>query len=222
MGRRPDAPEVQRAKGYPGKRRGKVDRALADAERRAQAFAALPADDADPSAPPVILSDPIFAAPLAIWRQEAPRLHRAALLDPQFRLLFASFCVYLAEFWQAAQEVQENGFSQMVKTVAGGMMQRISPAVAVRDRAHDRVIELSARFGFTPLDMYRLTKEQFLLRDRLPGGGASEGDLVERARAAEVGDQGGEAAAAAGQPDAEPDVIGILQRFDSAPPGAVH
>lgn len=210
MGRRRDNPNDQKAKGYPGKRRSAVDKAIEAARKRAEMFAGAPFDANDPAAPPLMLTQPVFAAALAIWRQEAPRMKKSSLLDDQFRLLFASFCVYLAEFWQAAEEVQEKGYSRLVKTVSGDMMPRVSPALGVRDRAHDRVIELSKSFGYTPLDMYRLMKEQYLVRDQLPG---SEDDLLARARGAAPPD----GPAAPAQPTDE-SIIGILSRLDSEPP----
>lgn len=217
MGRRRDKPEVQKAKGYPGRRKSKVDKAIEAAQKRAELFASAPFDSNDPVAPPLMLGTPLFAPALAVWRQEAPRLKRSNLLDDEYRLLFASLCVYLSEFWQAAIEVQTKGYGRLVKTVSGDKMERVSPAVGVRDRAHDKVMELSQRFGFTPLDMYRLMKEQYLVRDQLPGGTGTEDGLFARARG-EAEKTRGDAHPVQPAGEREEDVIGILSRMDSEPP----
>jgi len=199
MGRLPDAPEEQRDKGFPGKRKSKVEAQIAEAARQAALLADAPGETADPLAPPALIADERLAPALAVWRDYAPRLAKLNLLEQLDRHTFAMFCVYMGEFAVANQEVLDKGYSVMVKTVSGDEMPRVNPAVERRDLAAKFVLELSRRFGLTPLD-------RSVLITRHAGLGA--GPLF--------GDRRPEAPTPA--PAEETDAIGVLGRLDSTPP----
>lgn len=206
MGRRPDRPEVQAAKGFPGKRRTKTERAIAEAERLAGLLAAAPAAGGDPLAPPSFLDNKLLAPALAVWRDYAPRLANNNLLERVDRYHFALFCVYMGEWLMAHEDILASGYSRMVKTVSGDLMPRESPSVGRRDIAMTWIMKLSPKFGLTPLDRFQLFKDQ---------SSVPHNDLFAA--------QGGRPAAP--NPDNQPgsdddDVIGSMGRFDSPPPGS--
>lgn len=170
MGRLPDPPGAQEAKGHPGRRVSAIRRREAEAERVAELLAAAPAEGIDPAAPPALIDrGPLTAAAIAVWRDLAPKLASTHRLHPQHRPLFAIFCVYFAEWVIANEDVLRNGYTQSVKTVAGGRMERTRPIVAIRDKAFDQVMKLSDRFGLTPSDEYALFKDQAIAAAQNPG-----------------------------------------------------
>lgn len=167
MGRTADPAALQAAKGNPGRRKSAVAKRLEEAERVA-ALLGAPAGG-DPLAVPAIIQGPTAAAAIAVWRDLAPQLARTHRLQPQHRPMFAAFCVYFAEWVIANEDVAAKGHTQRVKTTVGGTMERIRPIVAVRDRALERVLELSKRFGLTPADEYSLFKDQAIAAANNPG-----------------------------------------------------
>jgi P27 family predicted phage terminase small subunit len=204
---------VQKAKGNPGRRKSAVRKREEEAARVAEILGTAPADPADPHAPPALIDrGPLCAAAVAVWKDLAPKLARTHRLQAQHRPLFAMFCVYFAEWVLANEDVLENGQIQKVKTVAGGMMERVRPIVQIRDRAFEMVLKLSDRFGLTPSDEYALFKDQAMAAAHNPGlfdRGAQE--PRRDAPAESVG-------AAAGQSG----LIGSMQGMDSEPPSRPH
>jgi phage terminase small subunit len=206
MGRRSDNPHDQAAKGYPGKRKTKVEKQIAEAQRLADLLAAAPARPNDPASPPQFITDPRLKGALAVWEDHAPRLMRINLLDADYRHTFAMFCVYMADFVAANDEILRKGYSVNVRTVSGSMMPRENPSVSRRDVAADYILKLSAKFGLTPLDRYGLMKDQA----SLPAGGLFHGHEGQAAPATQPG---------AEPPQADEDnPLGVLSRFDSEPP----
>lgn len=202
MGRRADHPKDQAAKGFPGKRRTKVERAIAEAERLADLLASAPAQGDDPLSPPRYITDKRLKPALAVWQDYAPQLAGIHLLTPLDRHTFAILCVYMGEFVAANEEILRKGYSVNVKTVSGDKMPRENPAVSRRDLAVKVVLELSKRFGLTPLDRYGLFKDQ----PQMPASA-----LFGRA-GAQVPREAGEPAGGDGE------VIGLLDTLDSPPP----
>lgn len=203
MSRYPDHPDVQAAKGHPGKRRTKVEKQLADAESLASLMAAAPAAAADLLAPPLYL-DIRFAPALAIWRDLAPRLSRINLLQPLDRHTFAMFCVYVGEWVAANEAIIHEGYSRLVKTTSGDRMPRLNPNVDRRDQAMKIVLELSKRFGLTTLDRATLLRFHAVL----PAG------LFDAKQPGQPRDDDRQNDPAPAQPDA----IGAMDGFDSVPP----
>lgn len=190
--------------GHPGKRPSKAERQLAEADAMAKLLATAPGSENDPKAPPAFL-DERFAPALAVWKDYAPRLAHLNLLDPLYRHAFACFCIWVGEFVMANEDIQKHGYSRNVKTVSGSMYPRVSPAVGRRDTAMSFMLDLSTKFGFTPLDHYKLIREQ---ATGFPGGGKPN----------PMGDLGD---AAANKPEgASSSPVGAMSRMDSAPPNA--
>lgn len=207
MGRRPDPPELQAAKGNPGKRVSAVKKRAAEADRIAAMLSS--ASTADLMMPPV-LSDPMFAPALAVWRDLAPELARTHRLPKESRLIFVQLCVYLAEWLGAEMDIAANGYTQKVKTVSGGMMERKRPMVDRRERAFDNVMRLSAEFGLTPHDMYALFKDQAVAAQHHP-------DLFGRREKTTPDAQ----AEAAPEVPARSTLVGSAARLRSQPPNGL-
>jgi P27 family predicted phage terminase small subunit len=205
LSRYPDHPATQAAKGHPGKRRTRVERQLEEADRVAGMLAAAPPDPNQPLAPPAFL-DARFAPALAVWNEYAPQLSRLNLLDTLDRLPFATFCVYMGEFVTANEAIARDGYSIKVKTVSGGMMPRKNPNVDRRDIAMDYILDFAERFGLTPLDRAKLFRDHAALP---PEAAAS---LFHHKP---LGPKAPEEAATSAQPEA----VGSMDAFDSAPPG---
>lgn len=199
-GRKRHAPGEQKGLGNPGKRSTKVEKQLAEAERLAKLLATAPGEENNPLAPPVFL-DTRFAPALAVWNEYAPRLAHLNMLDPVYRHTFAAFCVWMGEFLIANEAIAKDGFAVKVKTVSGDRMWRENPNVSRRETAMKFVLNLSERFGFTPLDQHKLLKE-------MSSSPLGHGTLF--------GDRNGQK-----RPEREDEeVIGALDGMDSAPPAA--
>jgi len=207
MGRTADPAALQQAKGNPGRRKSAVVKRLEEAERVAALLSASP-DGGDPLAVPAMIQGQHAAAAIAVWRELAPRLAKTHRLQAQHRPMFATFCVYFAEWVIANEDISVKGHTQRVKTVVGGSMERMRPIVAVRDRAFERVMELSKRFGLTPADEYSLFKDQAVAAMTNPGLFG-------------VPQQQQQPAAPAGEQTQQAPLIGRMNALDSAPPGTL-
>ncbi len=190
--------------GNPGKRKSKIDRFIEEADARAKLLADLPAEGDDKLAAPPFMLAPLYKDVLAIWNACAAILSKNHFLGALDRLTFAMYCVYQAEFFAADADVKKNGFSKMAKATAGGMRPWTNPAVAIRDVASQRVLELSKRFGLTALDRAVLEREF-----ASAGGGSDDWGPLGKRR--------GDAPADQAQPH-DDDGIGAGSEFDSAPP----
>lgn len=210
MSRYPDPPDVQAAKGHPGKRRSKVEKQLDEAARLAKDMASAPSSGPDVLSPPAYLDNPAFAAALAVWNELAPRLSRMNMLQPMDRYSFAMLCVYIAEWVEATQDIAKQGYVKNVKTVSGDSMPRRNPNVHRRDVADKMILELSARYGVTASDRAKLLRQQSVL----PAGLFDQRQGVQRANA----DDDDAAETPAPKPAPAQDVIGAMDGFDSLPP----
>lgn len=167
MGARGPKPDpAQAAKGYPGKRRSKADRDAEESARIAKLLAPLVGPIAEL---PAMLQDPRYAPAAVVWRQMAPELRRTHRLPKESEFFFVQLCVYAQEWTQATDDLHTNGFSQSVSTVAGGKMERRRPKTLDRQVAFNNCLDLAARFGLTPHDMYALFKDQVQVATRNPG-----------------------------------------------------
>lgn len=143
----------------PRKRRmTKAERIVAEATRLADLLAAAPATPGGPLAPPMFINDPRLAGAARVWNEYAPRLEKLGMLEGLDRHTFAVFCTYVAEFVQANEDVIVHGYSKSVRTISGDHMLRENPAVSRRAEAVKNILDLSRRFGFTPLDRSALLR----------------------------------------------------------------
>lgn len=207
MARRADPPEVQAAKGDPGRRKGKR---VAQAERRAAAAAALAALPVGTTVePPAELREPRFADALQVWRELGPELERTHRLQPLHRTAFAMFCIYIAEWWQACRDLVDNGRSQSVATVAGGVMERDRPAVRWRAESFANAMEAAKQFGLTPREEYALFKDQSVVKVENPG-------LFTRTGSADAPANDADPAEGA------PKTLALMGRMRGEPPARAH
>ena len=165
-------------------------------------------------------NDPQYAGAKAIWEFHAPLLRDRNFWEPEFIAPFTGFCIYYDEFLAADREVKDKGWGVEGKSTNGGNRFWRNPAVDVRDHAFSRVMELSARYAFTPMDMYRLERESAAANmggKRPPAPGATPAPPLATT------DGGGEQlsleAAAAESATGGP---GSLTKFDSTPPAVKH
>ncbi len=207
-GRRGDPPEIEAAKGYPGRRKTKVDKAIERQRHLAELLAAAPGDGDNALSPPRFM-DERFGAALAVWRDYVPKLAKLHLFEALDRFTFALFCVAVGEWAEANEDIAKTGYSRNVKTVSGDLMPRVNPSVDRREAASKIMFEMSKRFGLTPLDRANL----FRSHAELPNGRGLFGDPAR---------PDAEQSAASTQPEvpAPDDAIGLLGRFDTPPPGS--
>jgi P27 family predicted phage terminase small subunit len=211
MGRRPGNPLDQAAMGYPGKRKSKTEKAIAEAERLAELLVAARAQTPS-DAKPGYLRDRRLAAASAMWDDYAPRLDRLHLLSQLDLHLFGVFCIYAAEFVAANEDILTKGYSVLVKTISGDKMPRENPAVARRDFAAKMTIDLSSKFGLSPQDRHRLLAAGAMQFDDETLFGRH---VVRQAPADEKPAPIDEPA----PPIDHGSAIGTLSQFDSVPPG---
>lgn len=224
MGRRPLPESMKATKGQPAKRlarikadakpvvtaapaeakpapKTRISRAQReDAERQAAAaeLAAMPVGTK--VEPPARLRGEHYAGALAVWRELGPELERTNRLQPIHRQAFAMFCIYIAEWWAACDDLAAGGRSQHVPTVSGGSMERDRPAVRWRAEAFAAAQDAAKHFGLTPREEYALFKDQSTVARENPG-------LFGHTPNAPANDE-------------KPTSIGAMSRFKSAgPPG---
>ncbi len=165
MARGPKADPDQAAKGFPGRRRSKAQRA-AERQARVEQLLAPRAASADL---PEMLRDPKYAGAASLWRSLAPELRRTHRLPAESEFYFVQVCIYAQEWVEATDDLHAKGFSQQVTTVAGGKMERRRPKTFDRQQAFSNLQELSRKFGLTPTDMYDLFKGQAAVATNNPG-----------------------------------------------------
>lgn len=167
MGKRGPAPDPsQAARGFPGRRRRKAIKDAVSAERVAELLAPVADAVADV---PAMLRDPKYAAAAIVWRKLAPELRRTHRLPAESEHWLVMACIYAQEWTAATEDLHENGFTQEVQTVKGGIMERRRPKTFDRQQAYSNLNELSVKFGLTPNDMYSLFKDQAIAATRSPG-----------------------------------------------------
>jgi P27 family predicted phage terminase small subunit len=177
-------------------------------------LADAPIEGDDYLAPPRFIDDPRLADAVAVWKEYAPRLDRLNLLARTDRHMFALFCVYVSEFVRAQDDILTKGYSVLVPTIAKdangnpGKMPRENPSVARRDNAAEMMLDLSVKFGLTPLDRAKLIRESAVRFD----------DETLFGRRRDSIDQ--PAASAPEQAPAAVDGVGTMRSLDSPPPGS--
>lgn len=201
MGRRPDTQQMQDAKGNPGKRMSKAERARAEAARVAGMIAAAPAESADAFAPPQMMLDPRLAPAIAVWRELVPDLRSMNILKTVDRLVFAMFCLLVADYWAARKDVLENGHYMWWQPAHGNKKRVKSPASDDVVHLTKVILDMAKEYALTPLARYALLREQ---------SAHGAGSTLQSTNA-----HGAAPASAAADSD---DLIGLASRSDSAPP----
>ena len=165
MARGPKPDPAQAAKGFPGRRKGKAEKAAEAASR----LTALLAPVSRGAALPTMLADPKYAPAAAVWQSLAPELRRTHRLPVESEFFFVQVCIYAQEWVDATEDLHLNGFAQNIATVAGGKMERRRPKTIDRQQAYSNLTDLSKKFGLTPMDMYDLFKGQAMAASNNPG-----------------------------------------------------
>lgn len=206
-------PALSDAKVDPAKRarRTKAQKAIEAVEQRAQLArdraAQFAAGQTDVTMPAFLTENPQYAGAAAVWRYHVDLLKQRNFWGPAFIGPFTGFCIYYDEFLAADREVKEKGWGVEGKSTSGGQRFWKNPAVEVRDHAFARVLELSTRYAFTPLDLYKLERESAAAR-----GGRGPGEQLPLSD---------EPAAASDQPLVSADdsfAPGAMTAFDGEPP----
>ncbi len=161
-GRKPDGPELQQAKGNPGRRPKPKKHGTRSPEERAAALAAATPPDAK-FGPPDFMGDPHFDGAIAIWRELSPELARIGLLDRLDRHALAIYCVHMADWIDATKDIAANGTHYKAKNVNKDDLWRRNPAVLVRELAEKHILELGERFGLNPATRFKLLRDQSLI-----------------------------------------------------------
>lgn len=203
MGRRRDTPEIQAAKGNPGKRLSKAEKALAEAHRLAALLAAAPSEPGNPLAPPVIMLDERLKPAVTVWRELAAELGRMNILTTLDRFTFSVYCIAIADYYAAVDDILANGQVYWARTHGGNKLRRANPSVAIKERLAKFIFDAGAEFGLTPLTRYSLLREQAGF-----GGGPNTNPGAQPSKP-------NDAPPSPNQDDQ--DLIGYAQRLDSAP-----
>jgi P27 family predicted phage terminase small subunit len=207
MGRRPDRPGVQAAKGNSNRRKSANaarDERAAKAEKIGKAVTTALAGDNSPSVLADFGDDPVA---LRVWNELVPELRQSRVIVTNAdRLVFGMFCQYYSQWLMASEDIRTNGYSSMVQTTNGaGERPWKNPAVHQRQEAFYAMQKMSDDFGLSPMTRYKLFGVQRLAFEANP-------DLLNQGAARPV--------ATEIKDDERPTLIGSMGGLDSAPPGS--
>lgn len=211
MGRRKDNPLLQAAKGFPGRRRGKVE---AEIEAAADAAVAMQSTPDDPfPIPEVFRKSPAYwAEAIRVWKEKSEVLLKAGRRRPGYRRTLARYCMWTQFYVSAAEQLRRDlpkgGSAIKVKKGDGETVIRTHPNVDFMAKAETALRLLDAEFGFTPVrDQGLVRVESFNAgQGRLPLGGAHP-------------QSGGHRSSQDDEPDDDP--MGLMNGADSPPPGTI-
>lgn len=209
MGRRKDDPQLQQAKGFPGRRKRKVEQEL---EAIAQA-AEKSGTDVDPfPVPAEFTKAPAYwAYAIRLWKELSDIMVKQGRRRPAYRGALARYCWWMQQFFSCAEQLRKDlpkgGVTIMVKKGDGEYVPRTHPNIDFIAKAETALRLLDAEFGFTPMrDQDLIRTESFNAgQGRLPLGGTHPQSGVQRP-------------ASDDDPDADP--MGLMNGADSPPPGA--
>lgn len=156
MGRRKDDPLLQAAKGYPGKRKSKVEKEMdnrIDAEVHAVEASAT-ADDPFPL-PAIFLGAPVYwKAAIKLWKEQSEILRTSGRRRPAYRPALTRYCIWTQLFNAASDQLRRDlprgGLTMKVIKGDGSPVTRAHPNVDFMARAETMLRLLDAEFGFTP------------------------------------------------------------------------
>ncbi|WP_455296493.1 P27 family phage terminase small subunit [Brucella pituitosa] len=209
MGRRKDDPQLQQAKGFPGRRKRKVEQEL---EEIAQA-AEKSGTDVDPfPVPAEFTKAPAYwAYAIRLWKELSDIMVKQGRRRPAYRGALARYCWWMQQFFDCADQLRKDlpkgGVTVKVKKGDGEIVYRTHPNIDFMAKAETALRLLDAEFGFTPMrDQDLIRTESFNAgQGRLPLGGTHPQSGVQRP-------------ASDDDPDADP--MGLMNGADSPPPGA--
>ncbi len=208
MGRRKDDPELQKAKGYPGRRKAKVEQEL----EAIAAAAEKAGTENDPFPVPVEFTKaPVYwSRAIQLWKELSDIMVKQGRRRPAYRGALARYCWWTQQFFDCADQVRRDlprgGVTIKVKKGDGAYVYRTHPNIDFMAKAETALRLLDAEFGFTPMrDQDLIRTESFnASQGRLPLGGPHHQSSV---------------------PHNESDVnngadpMGLMNGADSPPPG---
>ncbi|MFC7065023.1 P27 family phage terminase small subunit [Brucella rhizosphaerae] len=209
MGRRKDDPQLQQAKGFPGRRKRKVEQEL-----EAIAVAAEKSGtDVDPfPVPAEFAKAPAYwSYAIRLWKELSDIMFKQGRRRPAYRGALARYCWWMQQFFSCAEQLRKDlpkgGVTIMVKKGDGEYVPRTHPNIDFIAKAETALRLLDAEFGFTPMrDQDLIRTESFNAgQGRLPLGGTHPQSGVQRP---------------ASDDDSDADPMGLMNGADSPPPGA--
>lgn len=209
MGRRPDDPIEQAAKGYPGRRRRKVEQA---AEAAAAEIAATDTSGGHLDLPEMFGRAPKrWSKAIEIWNRQSTVLRQIGRAQPAFRSALARYCIWSQVFEFAAdqlgRECPRGNYTITWKMGHGGERLIEHPALGIMQSAEPIIRALDTEFGFTPRSDSDLTRVETFnnAQGRLPLGGSASGQQTTKSAA-----------------DAARDPMDLMTSTDSPEPHRTH
>ena len=187
-GRKPDTPELQAAKGAPGKRR------ISTVKPQPLVIGNV--------RPPKWLKKSRKAT--EVWNDLAPRLSRLNLLSELDAVPLGRYCRYVVEWIAADLAVQKEGTWYAAVGTNGEALKKRHPAWQACQDIERMLRETEASFGMRPDARYKIMRDQALSHGLLPLFGDDEN------RESAGPPREGSAP--------EEEALGLLGNFDSAPP----
>lgn len=206
MGRRKEDPLLQAAKGFPGRRKGKVEKEIAAAADTAAASSTP--ENGFPVPVDFAKAPKYWAAAIRIWQEQTDVLRVAGRRRPGYRHALARYCIWSQLYFSAAEQLRRDlprgGASIKVKKGDGETVIRQHPNIEFMSKAETALRLLDAEFGFTPARDQELVKvESFNAgQGKLPLGGVHPQSVPE------------------GQATETADPMDLMNGADSTPPGA--
>ena len=137
-GRKPDRPEVQDAKGNPGKR-AKRQTAAADVP---ESKGAAPAS--------------LNAAGKKVWSKLQADLGATGILRATDEQVLARYCDTVVRYWAITAKLRRRGEVYDAPMTNGGKMRRLDPLFAVQERLAKRLEGMEDRLGLNPRSRYEI------------------------------------------------------------------
>ncbi len=170
MARRKDDPALQKAKGYPGRRKRKTDQEIE--------AAAMIADQevvaADPFAVPSIFTKApaYYRRAIAIWAGQAETLRASGRRRPGYRGGLARYCIWSQMYESAMEKLRRDcpkGELTIEWTPVGGTTRIIPhPSIKIMGDIEPRLRALEDDFGFTPRSDVNLVRVETYNRSSQP------------------------------------------------------
>lgn len=202
MARRRDDPRLQAAKGFPGRRRKRVEAEIQAAVDSAEE----PVADSF-ALPTFFAKAPVhWKVAVELWRELTEVLRASGRLRPGYRAALARYCALTQKWTEAMEQLRRDlpkgGVTVKVTKGDGNEVFRTHPAIEFMKSTGVELRLLEHEFGFTPRSNVEMTRVETFnaSQGKLPFGGTAPGQS---------------------DPDAfEDDPIGLMNEADSAPPGS--
>jgi P27 family predicted phage terminase small subunit len=204
MARRKDDPELQRAKGFPGRRRTQVEREI----QAAVASAEEPTVNAY-ALPPLFTDAPAhWRVAIKFWNELADVLRANGRLRPGYRAALARYCAMSQKWIEAMEQLRRDlpkgGVTVKVTKGDGNEVFRTHPSVDYMAKVGVELRLMEHEFGFTPRSNTDMTRVETFnaSQGKLPFDGMAPGQSQRSAGAGE-------------------DPMALMNDADSPPPGSL-